>query len=225
MILALETATAVCSVVLYNPENGQIIEKRATGRGAHSTKMLVFVHELLAEMQATISDITAIALSNGPGSFTGLRIASSAVKGLVFGREIPILRFHTTYSIAAKALSLNLAGTVHGLVDARRTHLYHQKFFVEEGKISTLSVPQLCSINELKEHHILAEDHLIGTGINRLDLDKNHRGFISKNEFDDVSATQLITLIKADSKEMGLNAYIAKLGINARELKIVYSLD
>lgn len=225
MILALETATPVCSVVLYNPNNGQIIQKRATGRGVHSTKMLVFVHELLAEMQATISDVSAIALSNGPGSFTGLRIATSAVKGLVFGRDVPILCFHTTYSIAAKALPLNLAGTVHGLVDARRTHLYHQKFFIEEGKITQLSQPKLYSIEELKSHHILGEDHLIGTGIDRLDLGENHSGYVSQNELDDISAAQLITLIKADSKEMGLNAYIAKLGINARELKILYSLD
>lgn len=225
MILALETATPICSVALYRPETGEINEKRASGRGAHSTKLLGFIHELLAAMNCSMDEVHAIAVSIGPGSFTGLRIASSAIKGLVFGRAIPILTFHTTYALASTALEMGLTGISHGLVDARRTHLYHQKIEVKAGSIISATKPAILSIEDLKNTVIKPKDHLFGTGLERLELVENHEGYVAPSDMLSISARQLINLMKADSKEVGLNAYIAKLGINAKELKILYSLD
>jgi len=225
LILALETATPICSVALFNPKTNEIQEKRADGRGAHSTKLLVFIHELLAEMGANITDLAAIIVSIGPGSFTGLRIASSAIKGLAFGRNIPILTYNTTYAIASAAVSLGLSGNIHGVIDARRTHLYHQKLHVEDGIITQCTQPKIYAIEELVKQHVNLGDHLFGTGLARLNLTTNHSGFIANDDMREISAKQLLTLVKADSKEMGLIAYIAELGINANELKILYSLD
>lgn len=224
MILALETATPICSVALYNPITGEIVEKRANGRGAHSTKMVLFIHELLALQKCSISDLQGVIVSIGPGSFTGLRIASSAIKGLLFGRDIKVLTYNTTYAIASAAVGMGLEGTVHGLVDARRTHLYHQKIIVQNGVITGKTEPQIVAIDELNDTIIKTNDHLFGTGIARLNLE-NHEGFKANSEMEQISAKELVTLMKADSKEMPLNAYIAKFGININELKILYSLD
>src|SRR6056297_488404 len=85
MILSIETSTPVCSVALKATERG-VWEKRTEGRGVHSERLFTFTGELLERSGAGISDLDAILFSGGPGSYTGLRIGASAIKGFLWER-------------------------------------------------------------------------------------------------------------------------------------------
>lgn len=83
MILAYETSTDVCSVAFQN-EEGAIFEKRIQGRSVHSDSLFLFTQEIMKEHNLSIDQIEHVLVSIGPGSYTGLRIAASAIKGIFF---------------------------------------------------------------------------------------------------------------------------------------------
>lgn len=166
VILAIETATAVCSVALRKSD-GRIVEKRIEGQGVHSERTFLFIKELFERAGITVSGLDAVLFSNGPGSYTGLRIGAAAVKGLLFGRDVEFFTYPTLLSFAA-AVSVNGgAGTIHSVIDARREHLYWQS--VESGG-DVVGDPQVIELSELKEK-ITEGDTVIGTGWERLELD------------------------------------------------------
>ncbi|MEX2367993.1 MAG: tRNA (adenosine(37)-N6)-threonylcarbamoyltransferase complex dimerization subunit type 1 TsaB, partial [Balneolaceae bacterium] len=166
MVLAIETATAVCSVALGDTD-GMIDERRETGKGIHSEKLFVFLEELMHAHQIGAEHLSAVLLSGGPGSYTGLRIGAAAVKGLLFQADIPLYILGTLESMAVRAL-LEKPGIqkIHAVIDARRKHLYHQVFFIQD-EIIRRSEPALRSIEKLGEE-IQPGDAVIGTGTDRL---------------------------------------------------------
>ncbi|MBN1767086.1 MAG: tRNA (adenosine(37)-N6)-threonylcarbamoyltransferase complex dimerization subunit type 1 TsaB, partial [Prolixibacteraceae bacterium] len=104
-ILCIETSTEVCSVALS--ENGVVTSIKEDTAGMNHSKMLtVFIDELLKENKLSVSSFDAIAVSEGPGSYTGLRIGVSAAKGLCFGAGIPLIAINPlqamTYPVRQK---------------------------------------------------------------------------------------------------------------------------
>jgi tRNA threonylcarbamoyladenosine biosynthesis protein TsaB len=94
LILNIETATALCSVALAR--EGTVIAQRETlEEKSHASKLTVFIEEILKEENINISDLDAIAVGKGPGSYTGLRIGISSAKGLCYGANIPLLAVST----------------------------------------------------------------------------------------------------------------------------------
>src|SRR5690625_7187877 len=90
MIIAIETATSVCSVAAG--KNGKtILEKRVDGKGVHSTYTFSFLKEILERYQYRVEDLEAILFSNGPGSYTGLRIGASAIKCMNFVKHVILI--------------------------------------------------------------------------------------------------------------------------------------
>ncbi|WP_409029096.1 tRNA (adenosine(37)-N6)-threonylcarbamoyltransferase complex dimerization subunit type 1 TsaB [Gracilimonas sediminicola] len=128
MILAFETATNICSVS-FQDDGGEIHEKRTERKGSHSELLFLYVRELMKEHDFSIADLDAALVSTGPGSYTGLRIAASAVKGMLFGLNVDVYAGNTLAGFAQSAGE----GTVHAVINARRKHLYHQKFEVGES--------------------------------------------------------------------------------------------
>lgn len=168
MILALETATKVCSVAFCDDE-GSVFEKRVERRGTHSEKLFLFIEELQEEHGFTIPDLDAVIVSEGPGSYTGLRISASAIKGLLFQSEIPLIGVNTLASFAMQALVENpSAQTIHSIIDARRVHVYHQKFQIDEGWLTTNDEVEVIPIKAL-ESMVRKGDVIFGTGLNRID--------------------------------------------------------
>src|SRR5574344_2463243 len=101
-ILLLETATSVCSVVLES--NGQTVAWRTCDEpNAHSTKLAVFVGEVISEAGISMNQLDAVCVSAGPGSYTGLRIGVSAAKGLCYAAGIPLLSVGTLDVLASQA--------------------------------------------------------------------------------------------------------------------------
>ena len=190
MILAIETSTPVCSVALSsNGRSDRAWEKRIEGRGVHSERLFTFTDELLKRAGIGVSDLEAILFSRGPGSYTGLRIGASAIKGFLYGRDIPLYTFPTLFSFAA-GLELNSKPCdIFSVIDARRTHLYVQEFRwtgTELTKKGSATIKELDAIKEeLTEHSVIA-----GTGWERLNLEKESG--IKTYGTESISATSLI---------------------------------
>jgi tRNA threonylcarbamoyl adenosine modification protein YeaZ len=194
--LAIETATPVCSVVLQVA--GQIYEKRATGRAVHSEKLFAFIQELLTDHALGVDDLDAVLVSAGPGSYTGLRIAASGVKGLLFEREVPLMAIHTLAGFARLVVDEHHSSekAIHAVIDARRSHLYHAAYrWSDQGR---LEVEESADVRELSEveQRVSKEGVLIGTGQQRLET--INPDVIQKGE-EAISAHGLIQLM-ADHK-------------------------
>lgn len=131
-ILLIETATEVCSVALCH-ENGKLLGAEEDNSGfAHAEKLTVLIDKLLNKTGVEFSQLNAVAVSYGPGSYTGLRIGMSAAKGFCYALNIPLITINTLQSMAAGALHLRdaenileLPGTLLcPMIDARRMEVY-----------------------------------------------------------------------------------------------------
>ena len=100
LILNIETSTKNCSVSLA--ENGNVIGLKELNDGnySHAEKLHVFIEQVVQEATKSFKDLDAIAVSKGPGSYTGLRIGVSSVKGLCFALDIPLISVSTLQSLA-----------------------------------------------------------------------------------------------------------------------------
>jgi len=125
-ILNIETATKNCSVALAN-EGKIILCKEIAEEGySHAERLHVFIDEIIKEAGISFQDISAIAVSQGPGSYTGLRIGVSATKGLCFALDIPLIAVDTLQVLASQAKVSN--GLIIPMLDARRMEVYSAIF-------------------------------------------------------------------------------------------------
>lgn len=133
-ILNLETATKNCSVSIA--KNGEtIICKQMAEEGySHAEKLHVFIDAVLKESTIDFKDLDAIAVSQGPGSYTGLRIGVSAAKGLCFALDIPLIAVDTLAVLAAQVTKKY--GLIIPMIDARRMEVYSAVFNSNQIKIS-----------------------------------------------------------------------------------------
>lgn len=167
VILALETSTRVCSVALLDRE-GKVHEKRIAGRGVHSEKLFVFIEELMKEHGFDIAGLERLLVSGGPGSYTGLRISASAVKGLLFGLEVPLYAANTLAGFAAGVAPQTKDARIHAVIDARRVHLYHQVFEWKDGNLQATGTVKVRPIEEVQQD-CRDRDVIVGSGIQRMD--------------------------------------------------------
>ena len=125
-ILNIETATKNCSVALAK-DGKTVLSKEIAEEGySHAERLHVFIEEIIKEAQITFKDLSAIAVSQGPGSYTGLRIGVSAAKGLCFALDIPLIAVDTLQVLASQAkLS---SGLIIPMLDARRMEVYSAIF-------------------------------------------------------------------------------------------------
>lgn len=132
-ILNIETATKNCSVSLAR--NGEtILCKEIAEEGySHAEKLHVFIEEIIKESQLNIKDLTAVAVSKGPGSYTGLRIGVSTAKGLCYALGIPLISVDTL-AVLAQAVTQN-NGLIVPMIDARRMEVYSAVFDQNHHKI------------------------------------------------------------------------------------------
>ena len=125
-ILNIETATKNCSVALAK-EGKTILCKEIAEEGySHAERLHVFIEEIIKEVGITFQDLIAIAVSQGPGSYTGLRIGVSAAKGLSYALEIPLIAVDTLQILASQATISS--GLIIPMLDARRMEVYSAIF-------------------------------------------------------------------------------------------------
>jgi len=128
LILSIETATPVCSVALAK-DNNVLGIKESTKKNSHAEIVTIFIDELLKENNVVFGDLDAIAVSKGPGSYTGLRIGVSTAKGMCYALDIPLISVNTLQSLAFGAaqnikLEPGLPTLFCPMLDARRMEVY-----------------------------------------------------------------------------------------------------
>ena len=98
MIICLETATNLCSVALCDSA-GVISLRESNESKSHASQLTIFIEEIFSKNGIKATDLEAVAVSKGPGSYTGLRIGVSVAKGLAYGASIPLIGVETTLSM------------------------------------------------------------------------------------------------------------------------------
>jgi len=125
-ILNIETTTKNCSVSIAKEGKTLICNEIAEEGYSHAERLHVFIEESIAAVGITYKDLVAIAVSQGPGSYTGLRIGVSATKGLCFALGIPLLAVDTLQALASQAKVES--GLIVPMLDARRMEVYSAVF-------------------------------------------------------------------------------------------------
>ena len=124
LILNIETATRSCSVSIGQDGECIALKEEFNERYSHAEKLTVFIEELLASANLKLSDLDAIAVSKGPGSYTGLRIGASTAKGLCYALDIPLISVDTLHAIAHLSNQHPTPCYIVPMIDARRMEVY-----------------------------------------------------------------------------------------------------
>lgn len=177
MILNIETSSKICSVALCD-EGATVFRRESDKDMEHSTLLAPYVEECMEYLTSREQRLDAVAVSLGPGSYTGLRIGLSLAKGLCFSKDIPLIGINTLEILAVKGLFRSMVWTGEELfvpmMDARRMEVYTA---VYDAALKPLLPPQPLilqpdSYSEFKGHKLV----FIGDGVEKA------KGFV---EFED----------------------------------------
>jgi tRNA threonylcarbamoyladenosine biosynthesis protein TsaB len=163
LLLAFETSAKAASVALFD---GNILlgeQYQNTGL-THSQTLMVMAQDLLTQCGKTARDVQAVAVANGPGSFTGVRIGVAAAKGFAWGGELPLYGVST---LEAMALGLGAyQGWICPVMDARRSQVYNALFYVNQGVLERRTPDRAISLSDLGEELKNLEEpiFLVGDG-------------------------------------------------------------
>lgn len=164
-ILAFETSAKAASTALL--EDGRLLGEIYQNTGlTHSQTLMVMAQDLLKQCGKTVEDISAVAVAEGPGSFTGVRIGVAAAKGFAWGGEIPCCGVSTLAAMA------EMAGVFQGYLcpcmDARRSQVYNALFYVNRGEIQRLTPDRAIALCDLKKElkNLQEPIFLVGDGSN-----------------------------------------------------------
>ncbi|MDR0582242.1 MAG: tRNA (adenosine(37)-N6)-threonylcarbamoyltransferase complex dimerization subunit type 1 TsaB [Prevotellaceae bacterium] len=162
--LLIETGTAVCSIALAR--GAQIVALRENKEGrAHAQMVAPFIHEIIHEQHCTIADVDAVVVSEGPGSYTGLRVGVSTAKGICFGAQKPLIAVNSLLSLVHVAIAnhcLPSSGClIAPMIDARRLEVYTALFDAQGNQLSGITAE---IINENSFAETLAQQPVLFIG-------------------------------------------------------------
>ena len=148
LILAFETSAKAASVAVM--EGSKLLAESYQNTGlTHSQTLMVMAEDALKQVGKRAADVEAVAVAEGPGSFTGVRIGVAAAKGFAWGKNIPCYGVST---LEAMVLSLGVwQGYVCPVMDARRSQVYNALFYVNQGEISRVCDDRAIALADLKE--------------------------------------------------------------------------
>lgn len=147
-ILALETSAK--SVSLAVTENGTLLAQAYQDRGlTHSVTLMPLLDGMLKTAGLTLDDMDIIAVAQGPGSFTGIRIGVSAAKGLAWAKALPCCGVSTLEAMAYGVTDFE--GVVVGAMDARRQQVYNALFRTENGRVTRLCADRAVAMELVAE--------------------------------------------------------------------------
>ncbi len=130
-LLAIDTATEACSVALWI--EGEVAERFEVAPRRHTHLVLPMAEQLLAEAEMSLAQLDLLAFGRGPGSFTGVRVATSMVQGIAFATDLGVLPVSTLTALAQGALRETGAERVLAAIDARMGEIYWSRCVAECG--------------------------------------------------------------------------------------------
>ena len=214
-ILMIETSTEVCSVAFS--ENGELPFYKESLEGLnHSELLTVFIEELFRENNLSFSSIHAVAVSKGPGSYTGLRIGVSVTKGLCYALDIPLISINSL-DVLGKYAALHVADFIEidsekeilfcPMIDARRMEVYTALYNISGERIKAVSaeiIDESFLQEELEKSTIL----FFGNGARKCkDLIKHKNAVFKGPVKTSAQFMQKIALYKYNNKEFENVAY------------------
>ncbi|WP_248724233.1 tRNA (adenosine(37)-N6)-threonylcarbamoyltransferase complex dimerization subunit type 1 TsaB [Seonamhaeicola sp. ML3] len=171
IILNIETATTNCSVSISKGESVIKLKEDSRNGYSHAEKLHVFIEEALKEAGIVKTDLDAVAISKGPGSYTGLRIGVSAAKGLAFALDVPLLSVSTLESLAQQVSCDN--GVIVPMLDARRMEVYSAIFDENNTQIRETQA-QILEESSFSEFLNKGKVYFIGDGVEKTKTLINH---------------------------------------------------
>ncbi len=155
MLLAVDATTKTASVALYD-DNALMVLNTVNNGYTHSETLLPLIDQSLASIGKAVADLTAIVVANGPGSFTGIRIALSTVKALAHALAIPVYTASTLRALAYHGRYFG--GLVCPILDARRSQVYAAVYDVTGREIAAQSTYKIEDLTALLRAELTAQN-------------------------------------------------------------------
>lgn len=205
LILSIETTTTNCSVSLG--KNGELLAIKELNNKdySHAEKLHPFIKAILKEAQVGFSALDAVAVSEGPGSYTGLRIGVSTAKGLCFALDIPLIAIETLQLLKEQIPPSQEAQFIIPMLDARRMEVYTTVYQNTQKLAPTTA--QIIDKNSFSEFLSKGKSLFIGTGIQKFEELCTHPNAVFKAAFP--SSKEMVPLAeqKFQKKDMVNLAY------------------
>jgi len=159
-LLAVETATEACSAALYL--DGEVVERYQVSPRDHAQLILPMIDGLMAEAELKLSGLDALAFGCGPGSFTGIRIATGVIHGIALGGDLPVVPVSTLAAVAQEFFARNADGvnTAFTAMDARMGEIYFAVYQKDE-----LGYAKLLGEEKVTPAELITFPDLTGAGI------------------------------------------------------------
>lgn len=163
-ILGIDSSGLTASVAVMADET-LMAEFTINNRQTHSQTLLPMLDQMLGMAGVTLEEVDAIAVSAGPGSFTGLRIGSATAKGLAMAQNKPIVSVSTLEGLAYRMAMTE--GLICPLMDARRNQVYTGIYKMEKNQLVTVSAPEAVGVEEVIErlNHMGQKVTFLGDGV------------------------------------------------------------
>ena len=141
LILALETSTPICSIALLSEQSGEVVikQKKIEGVSGHAQSVLPLAYELLAEQGRSKNELSGVAFGNGPGAFTGIRVACGVAQGIGFALSVPLIPVSALHALAANAAARHPGRLIIAALDARMDEVYLAAFLTAPSGLLTLA--------------------------------------------------------------------------------------
>lgn len=195
-ILNIETATKNCSVSLSKGGKTIAVKQLSEEQFNHAEKLHLFIREVLDSQHISLKNLNAVAVSKGPGSYTGLRIGVSTAKGLCYALNIPLIAVDTL-AILAEKVAVN-SGIIIPMIDARRMEVFTQMF---DKDYSPISNAEALIVDENAFADTVGEIHLIGDGGTKCKSVLTHSKFVFHDDILYPSANEMSRLSFKKYKE------------------------
>ncbi|MBE9488676.1 MAG: tRNA (adenosine(37)-N6)-threonylcarbamoyltransferase complex dimerization subunit type 1 TsaB [Bacteroidetes bacterium] len=163
-ILNIETSTTNCSVSLSKKGETLVLKEDYNSRYSHSERLHAYIDTVLNEAEVSLNELNAIAISKGPGSYTGLRIGVSAAKGLCYALDKPLISVATLEALAHQIKIED--GVIVPMLDARRMEVYSAVFNSEHHQIRETQA-QILDESSFAEYLKKGTVYFIGNGVEK----------------------------------------------------------
>lgn len=166
VLLNLETSSTNCSVCVAKDGEILTIRELNSANYSHAEKLHIFIEEVLQEASLKMEDLEAVAVSKGPGSYTGLRIGVSAAKGLCYALGIPLISVSTLKSMASQ-VKIKKDEVLIPVLDARRMEVYSSVFDAELNEVRETKA-EVIDENSFQEYINEKHVHFLGSGAEKI---------------------------------------------------------
>ena len=204
-ILNIETSTTNCSVSLSNGGETLVLKEDYNSNFSHAESLHLFIEEVITSAKIKLSEIDAIAVSMGPGSYTGLRIGVSSAKGLCFSLDKPLISVSTLESLS---LQVKIeTGFIVPMLDARRMEIYSAIFDSKHNQIRDIQA-QILDKSSFMDYLEKDKVYFIGTGVEKTKTIIKHKNAVFiENKLPSANEMGLIAFNKYANKDFENVAY------------------